>query len=99
MVLAFLTNTRFEILVLAFQRRLMNTEFEILALAEAHKHSVSNQGPWMRVMNIQFEILALAFQRTLMNTRFEITALAEACLLYTSPSPRDQLSSRMPSSA
>ena len=45
MVLAFLTNTRFEILVLAFQRRLMNTEFEILALAEAHKHSVSNQGP------------------------------------------------------
>ena len=26
-------------------------------------------------------------------------ALAEACLLYTSPSPRDQRGSRMPSSA
>ena len=26
-------------------------------------------------------------------------ACAEACLLYTSPSPRDDISSRMPSSA
>ena len=29
----------------------------------------------------------------------EATACAEACLLYTSPSPRDQRGSRMPSSA
>ena len=28
-----------------------------------------------------------------------VAALAEACLLYTSPSPRDGLLSRMPSSA
>ena len=43
MVLAFLMNIQFEILALAFQRKLMNTDFEILALV--HKHSVSNQGP------------------------------------------------------
>ena len=30
---------------------------------------------------------------------FEVTRLGEACLLYTSPSPRDQRGSRMPSSA
>ena len=29
----------------------------------------------------------------------EIDALKEDCLLYTSPSPRDQRGSRMPSSA
>ena len=29
----------------------------------------------------------------------EIRALSEGCLLYTSPSPRDGLLSRMPSSA
>ena len=31
--------------------------------------------------------------------RFEITEDPSACLLYTSPSPRDQRGSRMPSSA
>ena len=31
--------------------------------------------------------------------RFEFTAMATACLLYTSPSPRDRQKSRMPSSA
>ena len=30
---------------------------------------------------------------------FQGTSVAEACLLYTSPSPRDGLLSRMPSSA
>ena len=29
----------------------------------------------------------------------EVAALTDACLLYTSPSPRDQRGSRMPSSA
>ena len=29
----------------------------------------------------------------------EVSALKDACLLYTSPSPRDQRGSRMPSSA
>ena len=33
------------------------------------------------------------------HTTDELTALARACLLYTSPSPRDGLLSRMPSSA
>ena len=31
--------------------------------------------------------------------KFGVTAAAVACLLYTSPSPRDGLLSRMPSSA
>ena len=33
------------------------------------------------------------------NNTAELTAFAEACLLYTSPSPRDLSTSRMPSSA
>ena len=34
-----------------------------------------------------------------MNRLPDVAALANACLLYTSPSPRDQRGSRMPSSA
>ena len=33
------------------------------------------------------------------STRFDYSAIGDACLLYTSPSPRDGLLSRMPSSA
>ena len=32
-------------------------------------------------------------------SKFKITGLSNLCLLYTSPSPRDQRGSRMPSSA
>ena len=39
-----------------------------------------------------------AFKQTLLNAK-SITYLKEGCLLYTSPSPRDGLLSRMPSSA
>ena len=33
------------------------------------------------------------------NTSCEVSAVVTTCLLYTSPSPRDQRGSRMPSSA
>src|SRR5665811_336876 len=35
----------------------------------------------------------------LLRRRLEVAVLAQACLLYTSPSPRDRTRSRMPSSA
>ena len=39
------------------------------------------------------------FQSALADSSAYESALAEACLLYTSPSPRDRQKSRMPSSA
>ena len=41
----------------------------------------------------------LWFLQALESESFEITAQANICLLYTSPSPRDLSTSRMPSSA
>ena len=56
--------------------------------------------------NIEALILVNAFsmEQTLGNVLFAVTflitdILSECCLLYTSPSPRDGLLSRMPSSA
>ena len=40
-----------------------------------------------------------AFNRTMMSEIIDALDRADACLLYTSPSPRDGLLSRMPSSA
>ena len=45
------------------------------------------------------ESLADAYGALLPARVFAFTARAETCLLYTSPSPRDGLLSRMPSSA
>ena len=53
------------------------------------------------------KLLALDLDGTLLNSQKELTprtcdalyTAAEACLLYTSPSPRDRTRSRMPSSA
>ena len=40
-----------------------------------------------------------ATSRQIDSAASKLAALAEACLLYTSPSPRDRQKSRMPSSA
>ena len=44
-------------------------------------------------------ILRHAFEHHGVDATFTIVGLNETCLLYTSPSPRDQRGSRMPSSA
>ena len=54
-------------------------------LAPAEKSPKAKSGPWTRQEKEQYRNLAEDFTR--------------ACLLYTSPSPRDGLLSRMPSSA
>ena len=46
--------------------------------------------------------IAVAFSRTPMNLAnigHDLNSFSKGCLLYTSPSPRDQRGSRMPSSA
>ena len=43
--------------------------------------------------------LANELERSVGEVRQQFAALQRACLLYTSPSPRDQRGSRMPSSA
>ena len=39
------------------------------------------------------------FYKTMSAAKAGLTRIAKACLLYTSPSPRDRTRSRMPSSA
>ena len=50
---------------------------------------------------LQFMFLPLMslFARSVLFACYICTLLAQCCLLYTSPSPRDQRGSRMPSSA
>ena len=52
----------------------------------------------------EIEVVRLAAERDMLTTPYvfseaDATAMAKACLLYTSPSPRDATLSRMPSSA
>ena len=66
---------------------------------------------WMRIANTSQVLgprtVVQVFQHAvstrvivvLANLAFQIVQIAKACLLYTSPSPRDGLLSRMPSSA
>ena len=57
-----------------------------------HSPRIANFSPVMQFES-DSDAAALSAQRELS------TALSKACLLYTSPSPRDGLLSRMPSSA
>ena len=48
---------------------------------------------------IRLEHVEPAFEEALKRHAAEIADITTACLLYTSPSPRDRQKSRMPSSA
>jgi len=52
---------------------------------------------WMSIVNAQYDIRVGTGVTAVMAPRFY--AYLQACLLYTSPSPRDRTRSRMPSSA
>ena len=55
----------------------------------------ANQG-----QTVQFnEIMMISGKETVIGSPLVEGAAVQACLLYTSPSPRDQRGSRMPSSA
>ena len=47
----------------------------------------------------EYKLHELNMQARAQETEMELALAAQACLLYTSPSPRDGLLSRMPSSA
>ena len=53
----------------------------------------------MGIKEIYIEDLREEFARDFVFPMFRANAIYEGCLLYTSPSPRDQRGSRMPSSA
>ena len=61
--------------------------------------------PFEYVIQLQFsysgQVLVLGSDRVLYGLQFEggVSSLRPICLLYTSPSPRDLSTSRMPSSA
>ena len=67
--------------------------------------SIENQGnsltrPFKTIQRALIESARFSYQKGLENDRFaKTTILIYPCLLYTSPSPRDGLLSRMPSSA
>ena len=67
--------------------------------------SVDNKGnsltrPFKTIQRALIESARFSYQQGLDNDRFgNTTILLYPCLLYTSPSPRDRLLSRMPSSA
>ena len=69
-------------------------EFEIGRLA----HQLDAEAAVLR--RLEHQILPLQRKRLALRQREESSSLClRACLLYTSPSPRDQRGSRMPSSA
>src|SRR5664279_2036286 len=69
-------------------------------LVEGHSHILLhpyNETPWND--QVAHEGLALRVARAVNHLRATLMAGFTTCLLYTSPSPRDGLLSRMPSSA
>ena len=69
-------------------------------------HPVTVATQLVVVLALKSLVASLSFQATLLRvnaarsgTRATMSAWAKTCLLYTSPSPRDQRGSRMPSSA
>ena len=53
----------------------------------------------MTTMPVQDEQLETVSDKSVESIRQRLNAALKGCLLYTSPSPRDQRGSRMPSSA
>ena len=69
-----------------------------LALEEAQAaYDIGEVPVGALVVSAKGEILGRGYNRTIID--HDPTAHAEICLLYTSPSPRDLSTSRMPSSA
>ena len=63
------------------------------------KQSVSMDEVINIVPSLLIEIQELLFKKALKYRDDHITNVDDFCLLYTSPSPRDRTTSRMPSSA
>ena len=61
-------------------------------------HTMLRVGDLQRSIDFYTKLLGMKLLRQVENTEYKYT-LAYLCLLYTSPSPRDQRGSRMPSSA
>ena len=73
-----------------------------MAVSFAAEYSENVETPSVTLINITAEFLR-RFERNLLDAKYieylEENDIYTVCLLYTSPSPRDQRGSRMPSSA
>ena len=78
-----------------------NPHLDFAAVRRSAKKLLSqNLLPYQHRLNSKLlSQLFIAFQDWLAEFELEIVSQLEHCLLYTSPSPRDQRGSRMPSSA
>ena len=73
-----------------------------LVLIHGTGASLHTWEPWTKILEQDFKVISLdmpAFGLTGPNATGDYTLENYACLLYTSPSPRDRTRSRMPSSA
>ena len=73
----------------------MTKRSESASWSKSAKHHLSSDCP-LQLEGMKLESLVIVDQRATVNT---FSGLVHTCLLYTSPSPRDGLLSRMPSSA
>ena len=75
---------------------------KLIECGELNVTSASSLDGWLKLAGeikmIRFELDSIEVQR-LIGCQIKFAHSAAACLLYTSPSPRDQRGSRMPSSA
>ena len=70
-----------------------------VVVIEDHRAPVVVHMVWYRVGSADEPVGASGVAHFLEHLLFKQTDVLEACLLYTSPSPRDKRQSRMPSSA
>ena len=70
-----------------------------LAVSLALKEELESYDGVTVVMTRETDVRPSENLSTDLSSRVDTAAAADACLLYTSPSPRDSTSSRMPSSA
>ena len=63
------------------------------------RHGVSLSSDFVQLVILLFADDMILLSETVIGLQTQLNSLFSACLLYTSPSPRDMLRSRMPSSA
>ena len=68
-------------------------------MSRVTKFAGRDPGPAARVAGFIAHLRVNGLRLGVAEADVAMAALAEVCLLYTSPSPRDQRGSRMPSSA
>ena len=72
---------------------------QIVLNAETRERTGSNKARVIRKVDGMVPAIVYGDEKESLNLKLHLNELTKACLLYTSPSPRDYAASRMPSSA